>query len=168
MFFEQRFPFKVKNEPHWQSSSSHQLAADQLDQHKWRSSPGKNQQIQIQLNFMQSHLIVIFLWYHLNVITIIVNVITFEDIVTHWATLTSHHPSKMLQRQCWLSDRALAWWGPRCTASASLGTYLPPSQANFTHLVKLYHFVRQLATSRSNCKALKVRANWKETCGKQW
>ena len=42
-----------------QSSSSHQLAGDQLDQHKWGSSPGKNQQILIQLNFMPCDLIII-------------------------------------------------------------------------------------------------------------
>ena len=30
----------------------------------------------------------------------------------------------MLQKQCWSSDRALAWWGLRCMAFVSQGNYL--------------------------------------------
>ena len=63
-----------------------------------------------------------------------------------------------LQRQCWLSDQVSAWWGPSCMESASPGK---PINCEFTS-EKFnidYWPSRQLATSRSNCKALKVCAH---------
>ena len=80
------------------------------------------------------------------------------------------HSSSLLQKQCWSQEQGLASWGRRCMASASPGVssidighrQLTYSDSAWTVLMPPWSLmmnlspIRQLATSRSNCKALKV------------
>ena len=80
------------------------------------------------------------------------------------------HSSLLLQKQCWSQEQGLASWGRRCMASASPGVssidighrQLTYSDSAWTVLMPPWSLmmnlspIRQLATSRSNCKALKV------------
>ena len=160
-----------------QSSFSEQLFSDQLDQHKSRSSPGKNQQILIQLILMPCDLWIFCL---ADLCVMFVTCVTIAARFAHCchSVNVTHSVSWilpdrlmnidsdirntlscwLLQRQCWLSDQVSAWWGPSCMESASPGK---PINCEFTS-EKFnidYWPSRQLATSRSNCKALKVCAH---------
>ena len=156
-----------------QSSFSEQLFSDQLDQHKSRSSPGKNQQILIQLILMPCDLVNLLLgWPLCHVCDLCHNCCSLCSLLslTEWfeilpdclmnidSDIRNTLSCWLLQRQCWLSDQVSAWWGPSCMESASPGK---PINCEFTS-EKFnidYWPSRQLATSRSNCKALKVCAH---------